>query len=256
MCEDLVRLSVASGVLCRFTSFVAVDSDGQTIAKRSLASNNHDISSLCLKEYNLCSFEEYNLCCSPLYGSSKVHNMKRNVGRVLMRSCYLVDQCLTRLYYRMASPQAEGDLRDPTQKETTSAKDAVGWLNPTTASQMAPPQPDGDLRDPIQDETSEVMLKLIESQSFNGSWTLQDISKILDVQIQDLEPMANEVRLSTYFSFDGYWKNILTNDLYMNTLKLPKPVFIHYLIIKCNGNDTLVCVCMYINNIYKLCILF
>ena len=203
--EELVRLSVASGVLCRFTSFVAIDSDGQAIGKKSLASNNlylgsHDLSPTLDRPDPLSRISTqqadgspFSQVSHPITADEVVQLMKLNVETVLER-----DQCLSSLDYQ--------DLDTGVKEETTPAKDAASpwWFDPMTAGQIAPPQPEGDLRDPNQEETTDVMMKLIESQSFNGSWTAQDISKILDVQIQDLEPIANEVRLSTYFSFDGY----------------------------------------------------
>ena len=44
-----------------------------------------------------------------------------------------------------------------------------------------------------EDENEDMMMGLIESQSFKGSWTLQDISRNLKVDMKDLESMKAEV---------------------------------------------------------------
>ena len=46
-----------------------------------------------------------------------------------------------------------------------------------------------------------MMMGLIESQSFKGSWTLQDISRNLKVDMKDLESMKAEVSFVSMISF-------------------------------------------------------
>ena len=192
--EELVRLSVASGVLCRFTSFVAVDSDGQTIAKKRLHSYQQSLFAGAQQpQHQQQAVFQFQNPSSPTRNSSLFGSSGMDLEKITSNTVILDRMRPT--FSKELPKMKSSECKNLKKKQSRNRLES----NLMSLSSEYADDCDGLVEKEHGNE--DMMMGLIESQSFKGSWTLQDISRNLKVDMKDLESMKAEVSFVSMISF-------------------------------------------------------